>query len=239
VKLPTIALRPRGLPPLRFAVRPGTSDEKAIEETVTRDTYRKRGVLVEPGEPWVDLGANVGGFSVLVGAAGGRLVAAVEAEAENAALTAANLRLNGMDDSIVRCAAVVPDDYPDSEVGLHVNAKPLQRRRHSILKDRRGSVLRLVPAVRFSDVADERAVKMNIEGAEIGVLQALRAPCATKLAVEWSFDVEPRTQVLAEVVEKLRRWYARVELSRKIDPVTTPVWRWFPPNVFLYATGRR
>jgi FkbM family methyltransferase len=227
----------RGIAPLPFWTRPGTSDEKAIEETVTRNTYLKRGVLVLPGSRWLDLGANVGGFSKLVMASGAARVDSYEAAPTNIDILRANVaEYRGR--AFVHHAAIVADDYPEEFVTLHLGQKPLQQRRHSILKARRGSVGVQVPVVRFGTIALNANIKLNIEGVEIPVLTKLERPLFHQLACEWSFDIDPKIATLAAVVEKLRGWYSRVELSRKID-WSLDEWKWFPPNVFIYASGRR
>jgi hypothetical protein len=132
----------------------------------------------------------------------------------------------------------MPDSYAGDTITLHLGAKPLQQRRHSVMKQRRGGSDVVVPAVRFSSIAQDANVKLNVEGCEIGILSELRAPVFRKLACEWSFDIDPRIATLNAVVEKLRGWYSRVELSRKIPPGVER-WEWYPPNLFIYASGRR
>jgi FkbM family methyltransferase len=230
------APRKRGAAPLAFWTRPGTSDAKAVQETVERNTYLKRGILVLPGSRWLDLGANVGGFSKLVMASGASRVDAYEAAPSNLDILRANVaEYRGR--AFVHHGAIVDDSYEEDHVTLHVGQKPLQQRRHSILKDRRGSVPVKVPAVRFSSLALNANIKLNVEGCEIGILTRLDRPLFNQLACEWSFDIDPKIATLAAVMEKLRGWYRRVELSKRID-WSQQEYRWFPPNVFIYASGR-
>lgn len=241
MELELIRVAGRGLPGgAEFWVRPGTSDAKALQETIERNTYQKRGVAVAPGDAWADMGANIGGFTVMAAMLGARVVA-YEPEPNCAALLKRNVAHNGVSRLVeVVGAAVVPDGYPGELVSLNVNAKPLQLRRHSILKARRGSAPLDVPAVRFSDAAAGRSAKVNIEGAEIGALVDWPGAGSPQMAVEWSFDIDNRIPTLRAAFDSLSRIYSRVEMSRRID-WDWPIWRdnWFPPNLFIYATGLR
>jgi FkbM family methyltransferase len=236
-----------GIPPLRFYVRtrPGSgnrdwSDRKAIAECVDRNTYQKPrlGFRIEPGDDWIDGGANVGGFSCVVNALGANLWAAYEPHGPNLIACHANLRLNGFDPTPAVGYAIVPDSHVGPTATLHVNAKPIQQRRHSMLLARKGSVPREVPVVRWSQIAEDRCVKLNIEGVEIQILREMTKPLPRKIVAEWSFDVEPRVQVLRDVIAKLEGWYRNVRVSKTIPPGIEN-WDWYPPNCFLYAWERR
>lgn len=226
-----------------FDVRPGTSDVDSVNEVFDHNSYRSRkhGLAVESGETWLDLGANIGAFSVLAVRLGAH-VHAYEADATNAALTAHNLDRNTLTAAQhqVHHAAVVADDDARPTVTLHTNSTPLGLRRHSIVRRREASTPVAVPAVRFGDAvarAGATAAKLNIEGAEIALLQAAiprGLHGLTKLAVEWSFDVDPRLATLKAVVSGLERAGYYVGLSKRVD-WTKPTWDHYPPNIFLYV----
>ena len=210
----------RTRPAARFAIRPDTSDAKAIAEVFDKNAYRRQsiGFGPRPGQAWVDLGANVGAFAVLAAGLGATVLRAVEAEETNANLSRQNLDLNGLDVPVCH-AAVVPDDHQGDVVALNVNLEPLSLRRHSILKARRKSVAVNVPAMRWSEaIAGADGAKVNIEGAEIPVFALACQQGAfgdlRQLVFEWSFDVEPRIPVLAEVVAGLERHFETVGMLR-------------------------
>jgi hypothetical protein len=96
-----------------------------------------------------------------------------------------------------------------------------------------------VPAVEFSAALQKSAataVKLNIEGAEIAILQQdIRWSDVRKLVFEWSFDVEPRMKILRDVRDRLERTFARVEFSRKNLPWNEALYRYYPPNVYGFA----
>lgn len=228
-----------GVPPLKFATRVGYSDRKAIAECVDRNTYQKPrlGFKIEPEDEWIDAGANVGGFSCLVNALGAKLGAAYEPFGPNLVMCQGNLRLNGFDPTPAMGYALVPDAHQGETAILNINAKPIQQRRHSMLLARPGSHSREVPVARWSEVVEDRCVKMNIEGVEIQILQEMKKPSPKKIVAEWSFDVEPRVQVLRDVLDKLRGWYRHVRVSKPI-PEGIETWEWYPPNCFVYAWER-
>lgn len=232
-----------GVPPIKFYVRKGSggewSDRKAIAECVDRNTYQKPrlGFRVEPGEDWVDCGANVGGFSCLVNALGANLVAAYEPFGPNLVQCHGNLRLNGWDPTVATGYAVVRDTFQGGVAHLNIQPKPIQQRRHSMHFARKGAYTTDVPVIRFSEIAQDRCVKMNIEGEEIGILQDLQEPLPLKIVTEWSFDVEDRLQVLRDVLAKLEGWYTHVRVSRTLPDQDR--WTYYPPNCFIYAWGRK
>lgn len=233
-----------GVPTLKFVIRKGSngeySDRKAIAECVDRNTYQKPrlGFRIEPEDEWVDAGANVGGFSCLVNALGAKLAAAYEPYGPNLHMCQSNLRLNDFDPTVAFGYALVPDSHVWETAFIHVNAKPIQQRRHSMVLARRGSHPQEVPVVRWGEVVEDRCVKMNIEGIEIKILREMTEPLPKKIVAEWSFDVEPRVQVLRDVLDKLRGWYRHVRVSKAI-PEGIETWEWYPPNAFIYAWDRR
>tara|TARA_R110000824_G_scaffold61864_13_gene164170 strand:- start:74 stop:841 length:768 start_codon:yes stop_codon:yes gene_type:complete len=235
-----ITVTRKGVPPLKFRIRSAPwSDRKAIAECIDRNTYQKPrlGFRIEPGEEWIDCGANVGGFSCLVNAMGAKLVAAYEPHGPNLVMCHTNLRANGFDPTVAQGYAVVADSVGPIAT-LNVNAKPIQARRHSMVLSRKGSKPVDVPTVKFSDIARDRCVKMNIEGAEIKILQELQEPIPLKMVTEWSFDVERRVDVLRGVLKKLEGWYENVRINRTIPP-DLEEYHFFPPNVFIYCWGRK
>lgn len=232
----------------RFLVRDGASDVKAIEACWSKGDYRRPsvGFEPEPGETWLDAGANVGGFSVLAGLMGAKVVA-VEAERRNVSMLRSNLDLNGLTDALALQLAVVADSYGKPTIELQVEDKPNRLRRHSIL-DREGVAawgdanrptrIELVDAIRMTDLVEKfrpDGIKLNVEGAEIPILQEWRPPSFVKRFVcEWSFDVDPRISTLARAVELLRAGFGNVHVRSKIN-WQAERWTHYPPNTHIYA----
>ena len=213
-----------------FVIRTGTSDRKSLEETWDRGTYEKPrlGFLVG-SERWLDGGANIGGFSRLVLESGGSVIA-YEPEPHNFVQLQRNASA-----AICRQACL---GLSTGEVLLNVQSKGLQQRRHSAIFARRGSSQIIVPQHSVEEVFTEvEAAKLNIEGSEIGILSSNpNLHGLQKLVFEWSFDVDNKVATLQRVLEWLETQFTNVRTSRKLVGET---WVWYPPNVFVYAWGRK
>lgn len=221
-----------------FYIRVGTSDDDSLTETIRRNTYQKKGITIEPGEVWIDLGANIGGFAILA-AMRGATVIAYEAEENCFAMLERNVLLNNLLDQIeIRHAAIVHDARSEDHVVIHRGFTPKQQRRSGISKKFRAMESQNVRADRFSEIVAGRCVKMNVEGEEIGILTYAEKFTSPKFVFEWSFDVDNKISTLRAAIDKLDQFYHRVELSKKID-WSMEIWpgNFYPPNLFVYCSG--
>ncbi len=217
--------------PFLFDVREGASDHKTLREIFEDKIYSKPsiGFLVQPDDQWADLGGNVGAFSVFAGAVAKRVVS-FEAEPNNAAIVKKNLLKNGLDQVEVKHCAVVPDSYSKKSVTLNVCLSPNHFWMHTLMKTNRKTKRVEVPAMRFSDVLAMGfdCLKIDIEGAEIPILKE-KPDLSTvrKLVFEWSFDKEPRLQVLREVLAYLKTQFDVVSGAKLSE--TSDLWTFYPP----------
>lgn len=213
-----------------FLVRPETSDLKALQEPLEKKTYERKGFRIEPWERWLDLGANVGGFACRVNFGGGELVGAYEPHPEAAALCRRNLERHGFAPAVLECAV-------GEEAGtqlLHFGTEYGQWR-SGLVKDRgHGGVE--VDVVAFDDLLDlcrAEAIKMDIEGTEIELLQKPRDwKKVTKLVFEWHFDIDPRIATLKNAIAVLENsgftcWHRGLG--------DQPTYEWFPQAVIVFA----
>lgn len=222
---------------VQFKVRPNTSDQKAIAQVYEIQSYRRKKFFVEPGEKWLDLGANVGAFSVYA-AQYGNPVIAYEAESTNFEITKNNFELN-LVAGAVKHAAIVPDNYGPDEITLnvHTNNRPMALRRHSIYKPKKDFVQVIVPAIKFGDLrkTGHDCIKMNIEGVEIEIVkQCQDFSWIKKMVFEWSFDKEPNVDVLRDALAKLRTHFSYVDINRTLAD-NLKKWTFYPPNAFIYC----
>jgi predicted RNA methylase len=74
----------------RWWIREGTSDYSSISEVAERRAYFTGYFKPEPGEHWLDAGANIGAFAVVAAAAGAQ-VTSYEPAPDNAELARRNL----------------------------------------------------------------------------------------------------------------------------------------------------
>lgn len=215
---------------LKFVVRPGSSDEKAIAEVVGKGSYEKKDFRIEPGERWLDLGGNVGAFAVLAASRGANVVT-YEPDPTNVALIRKNLALNNLP-AIVQAKAVVHDDRVAATLNLWPNG---QSWRNSLCRNKKGTIPLTVFCENFFKVAQpEDCVKMDIEGAEIALLEAWPEGFRVKkLVFEYSFDVDKSTARLRSILSKLRPAFQTVRYSSQIDRIES--WDFFPPCTMVHC----
>lgn len=220
-----------------FQVRAASTDIKAIEGVWSKDCYRmhREGFQPKPGEVWLDIGSNVGAFGVLAHHFGAKVVS-VEADRDNANMTAANLEHNNIENAQVLEAAVVPNEFRGEKVILHT--LPENQRRHSIAREGRDTVAVEVQAVKIDSIVDQirpDGVKISIEGAEIQLLQSWEIPSFVHyVVVEWNFKMDNRIHTLARGFERLAARFRKVDMSKQIN-FTKPTYDLFPANVHLYG----
>jgi len=212
---------------LSFWVREDSSDQKAIAEVVTRNGYRRRDFQFHQGEDWLDLGANVGAFSVLAASEGASVIA-VEPEPETVAILKRNISLNGL----VSKVEVVEGAATPSERGvgmLHVNSASRNFWRSSLEKPWRGGrrvPVRLVPLVDL--LREDQHCKMDIEGSEMPLLESIESKLWKRLVFEWSFDVDGSIPRFAAQRDKLRAMYDNVVYPKFDESHESWPKSWFP-----------
>lgn len=214
---------------LKFDVRPGTSDEKSIKEVVIRRGYARRGFEPREGQTWVDLGGNIGAFSVWAAKKGAN-VRCYEPDPDSCEMIDHNLRLNGLTGQVVvKQVAVVNDDR--QKATLHRNVARGNVWRNSIERSWRGETTIEVPCMNVRRLwKPNRFVKMDVEGSEMAILEGVGTEVAVKgLVFEWSFDVDPDLERYRRVMRDLMLMYDEVQNCSMF--AGHDVWpsEWFPP----------
>jgi len=219
---------------IKFLYRDDTSDLKTFEEVVIRDVYQKKENKIQKGEHWIDCGGNVGAFTVLACSKGAK-VTVYEPDPFNCKMIEKNLKLNGFDAEIV-CAGLVHNETKRANLYVGNNGNVW---RNSMFKNWNGKGLK-VDCVNFDEVVpDGVCVKMDIEGAEMPILESTKRKF-NKLVFEWSFDIDPSLPRFWKVMEKLHKQYnvAPIGNTAKFKTRDYDVWQksWFPActNVFCY-----
>lgn len=185
---------------------------------------------IRPGSRAVDIGANIGYYTVLLGqlvGPGGRVLA-FEPEPNNFALLERNLRDNGLDNVETFQAALT--EAP-GRVSLHINER--HHGVHSLGADncsyRRGRVRVEVEALRLDDVLEARGlsgsvsfVKLDAQGAEELILRGsrrlLQQESLTLLLEIWPRGLEGCGTTLEELLGELESAGFEPSLLAKSDP---------------------
>jgi len=221
---------------LTFAVHATNSTERFTPWEV--DAYLRL-LQLAPSDRVLDIGANVGIFA-LPASRRCAWVTAYEPDADNTALLTWNVRRNGRGNVDVQQAAIVGDARPSVLL-----ARPGTTTRHTVLPvaGERGSP---VPAVNINtamDVSRANIVKLDAEGAELGILAGLtRWAPLDRLVCEW------HATLLGDVGDVA--WWSIVALLRAHFPLVA--WKYGlapwedtrlvfcsmrPTDVALAATG--
>ena len=225
--------------PLKFWVRPDTSDRKAIAEVIEKNSYQRprKGFWIERGETWTDLGANIGAFSVLAASLGAK-VRAYEADPDSYAILVKNIELNGFTDRIeaFQCA-VVADHRETTE--LSVSEKNRNFWRNSVVKRWQGSRMVSVPCRHFESVTqDGGCVKMDIEGSEMPILEAWKFR-SKKMVFEWSFDIDPDCDRFRAAMSNLKNYFAITDYKPIPEEVKRWPGEWFPAAMTIFCSQTR
>ena len=141
-------------------VRPGTLDEYVFKEI--RPSYNM--LDIQEGDTVLDIGANIGAFSLYATQEGAKKVYSYEPDEDNFEL----LNVNSPNSVNTRCAVVGDDsDY----VYLYVNSK--KNKGLHMTREVRGRDAVKVLALKFDDIIQQtkpNKIKIDVEGAEYGFM---------------------------------------------------------------------
>jgi FkbM family methyltransferase len=172
---------------LGFHVR-NDADARVIDEIVLQKAYERPrlGFGLRSGECWLDLGANIGAFSVWASRKRGAHVIAVEPIAENIALLKQNVALNKANVEVLEGAVGVTP----GEMTLRYNTNTPARSSALVVN----GVSRTVPVFGMTDLIatyQPHGIKMDIEGGEFPILESgfpLDSIRAVALEYHFRFD---------------------------------------------------
>lgn len=214
---------------LIFDCRPGTSDEKAVREVVTKRGYARRGFQPRDGELWLDVGANIGAFSVWAAALGSK-VFAFEPDPASAELAMHNVELNGLGRYVTMHPWALTAEDDVGRATLHCNTARGNVWRNSLVKTWQGGTDLEVPTAPIHDWWQPGVhVKLDAEGSEMPILERYAEQRTARLVFEWSFDIDPDLDRFNRVIAKLRRTYGQVRFSKIAGGHREWQASWFPP----------
>jgi FkbM family methyltransferase len=207
---------PKTVDKLVLHIRENTTDATVIKEVLTTTgTYQNRSVplVIEPSDVWLDLGANIGCFSLLALSRGARVVA-VEPEKENVKLLSTNLAANFDEGYDIVPKAVSTESRL---VNFFLCRTPYNKYRHSMHLDYKRECIQ-VEAIALADLLDSypdvNAIKMDVEGEEIPLLESLtkdHVKNVHKLVFEYSFDVDTSIKRFKHIIAHLETLFDTVK----------------------------
>ncbi len=215
---------------LQFMVRSGASDEKTIQEVIGKHAYEKKDFKIESGETWLDLGGNIGAFTVLAASRRNKVIT-YEPDPLNVMMIRQNLAMNNLEAQI-KSRAIVHDDQLAATLNLWPKG---QSWRNSIVRDKKGTQPITVLCDNFYKIAQpDFCVKMDIEGCEINILENWPDGFRVKkLVFEYSFDVDPNVKRLRAILDKLKKSFKTVYYSSQIERIDS--WKFFPPATMIHC----
>jgi len=184
--------------------RKGTADEKVVEEIFERNAYAKKMINfgIEKGDVWLDLGGHIGCFALYAAAGGAAQVYSYEPEPSNFEILSQNAKDKPID--AFNAAAGWESRMADFNVAPNTW-------RHSLLrKYKRGASTISVEVRGIEEILethkDVDCIKMDIEGAEIEILEKKKEwPGIRKLVFEYSFTQAREMERFFRIVETLKR----------------------------------
>ena len=209
-----------------FYIRVGTSDEKTVQEVVVKKDYERKDFKPEKDDIWADIGANIGAFSKLY-APIVKKIYAYEPSKQSYEV----LQMNTAEFTNVETINKAVNNY-DGIIEFY--ERPKQNWRNSTRNLFKDSVLVFLDCIDASKLPkDVTAVKLDVEGSELEILQTLNLKQLDKIVMEWSFDFLPQVKYYNQAVAKLKANFDVV----KYQEVKAEIWQknWFPPCKKIFA----
>ncbi len=183
-----------------------------------------------PGDTVIDVGANVGWYTIIASKLVGKdgTVIAFEPEPENFAILKRNVLANGCDNVILEQKAL-----SNAAGTLTLYLDELNKGMHSIVSDQRGGAIK-VEGLRLDDYLENRFkkvdfVKIDVEGAEPMVLEGMRRAIESHPGIRLVVEFAPERvvaaghqpkQYLEGFIEQGFLIYIIDEANRQVVPTT-------------------
>jgi FkbM family methyltransferase len=223
---------------LKVYIREDTTDIKVVEEVLKRNVYEKQGLVIEDTDRWLDLGGNIGTFALLA-MSRGAYVSTYEPEITNVNLLALNMRSNFPDKPVNIRQCTVSTSH-EAFTNLYLCKSNNNKYRHTIVPVRGRKAVK-VPNVHIKDVFNTdrfNAIKMDVEGAEIPILELLTPTDYAnfgikKLVFEYSFDVDKSIPRFMNIINTLKQYFNQV-IFTKVKPDEAE-YSYYPAMTIVYC----
>ncbi len=195
-----------------------SSDEQAMAEVLEKKAYRKirAGFDVEPGERWLDLGANIGAFAAYCRSRDAGQIVCFEPEPENFKILAKNA---GLKAQLFNMAVT---GQKAETVTFRKSANPQNHYRGTTFPVQ-GYVdlppVRNLWAGKLREMYPEGfdGCKIDIEGSEGMILDEWLLPKTRKLVLEYHTSRDPLVNHLQFRLNQLRRHFKYVKYPKAYD----------------------
>jgi FkbM family methyltransferase len=209
------------------------TDYMVMDEICRKDTY-KINAMVELGETWLDIGANIGVFSLRC-AEIGATVHAYEPEKRNwLKLKETAQHFPEYIKVEKRCA--VWDRHADQ---ISLSLERNGNWRHTIKRQIRGRLTQAAECIDAgTDLPSEYdGIKMDCEGCEVDIFNRLveTGKLPRKLIMEYDGKYHPKLEQFNEFIEVLKATYRSVTIP---NPPSKDLDAFFPSGIVIICNGR-
>jgi FkbM family methyltransferase len=221
----------------RVQYRPDTTDVKVIEEVLKRGAYERKKINfgIEPMDVWLDCGANIGTFSLLCLSKKAKVIA-FEPEPENFSILDKNIRLNDFQKN----AKIFPYGIflENKSLPLYLCKGNYNKYRHTLFPKRGRSAI-YIRVKSISEVLQKypiNCIKMDIEGAEIEILEHLKPSDyqkINKMVFEYSFDIDKSIPRFMKIINHLKTIFILVHYD-KVNPNESE-YNYFPASTLVFC----
>jgi FkbM family methyltransferase len=214
----------------KMAMRPRSYDLYVLGEVFWEEVYAPRLKQITAPEVVLDLGANIGAFSVWAARRWhvGKIVA-VEMEDDNFDLLEENIRLNGLRGAVIPVKAAIWDE----NVQVGIKRHPFNHGMHQVCLDTGEKGIPALTLVKLMDTVKVKKVdilKMDIEGAEDRIFNGTNERLFAQGVGYLVAEMHPTKGVLVErIVEILEKTGFEVNIRQQ----------WLRTTVLLEAVNKR
>lgn len=196
--------------------RRGTSDEAVLVEVIEKKCYRRAsvGFDVQPGERWLDLGANIGAFAVYAKLKGASSIECYEPEPSCFEL----LNINAGEFAVCHHGAVTVQR--DKTINLWTSSIEGNNYRGTIIrgKGRMNKEPIQVPNIHVSNLGSGfDGIKMDVEGGEFPLLDEDKLPNCDKLCFEYHTSRDSSMSRMKRRINKLKMMFDVVSYTPGLD----------------------
>lgn len=197
--------------------REGSSDERALEEVITKKNYARQrvGFDVQPGEHWLDLGANIGSFALYCAL---RRATADCYEPDARCFDILEVNAQPLDGFKLVNKAVTTTTA--TSVSFYSSGREGDFYRGTVVAPRRGFTPSVVQNLHVSKLRKRYdGIKLDIEGAEGPLLDSGLLPQTNKLCMEYHTSVDQSVKALKQRLARLRKQFKYVQYPPEFDRI--------------------